>query len=254
MLIIYTIQKSEVGNQKSKPMKTKLILSALCVILPCVAGAQSLYDNFNGSSINSSLWTIYNPPDGSPSVTEANGNANFINGSTLITVSSFSDAIVSGSFQITGDNDGNFNIMLRSDGTSFDSHWEEPSSGIQMVFYSSSNPSQTPSLRIIDRTTQTVLAYASPDIDMDTYYNFLITDSGSQINVFLGDSNNPIISAQTTLSYGNKIELFNRSQIDWWGPQHSAELDYVTISEVPEPSTFCLFGLSALLLGWKRFK
>ena len=223
--------------------------------MPCVTGAQTLYDNFNVSSINTSLWTIYNTPTGNSSVTEAGGNATFINGAGLMTVANFADASVSGSFQFTGDNDDRFSIISRFDGTSFDPHWQDPSSGIQIQFAPSSNPSpNNPSLQINDLALGTSLASANPEIDMDTYYNFLITDSGSVINVFLGGSSNPVLSAETTASYGSTIGIFNREQLDVGGPQHETTLDYISISEVPEPSTFCLYGLSALLLVGRKLK
>src|ERR1700722_9195607 len=104
-------------------MKIKILLGLIFLSIN-QSWAQGVVDDFNGSSINSSLWTIYNTPTGNSSVTEGGGNATFDNGAGLMTISSFTAASVSGSFQFTGDNDDRFSIFLRFDGTSFDSHWE----------------------------------------------------------------------------------------------------------------------------------
>ena len=74
-----------------------LLSSALCLLLSCAANAQILADDFNGITINSALWTTYNTSFGNSSITEGGGNATFINGAGLITVSSFVNATVQGS-------------------------------------------------------------------------------------------------------------------------------------------------------------
>jgi hypothetical protein len=136
---------------------------AFCLILTFKSDAQVLYDDFNSTAINTNFWSVYLPPDGNPSATENSGNAILITGATLITVSNFPNATVNGSFQITGDNDSRFNIMLRTDGTSFDPHWEMPSNGILIQFSTTSNPTpNNPSLQIVDQTSGVTLGSASP--------------------------------------------------------------------------------------------
>jgi hypothetical protein len=231
-------------------MKTKILLGLIFLSIN-QSQAQGVVDDFNGSSINPSLWTVYNTPTGNSSVTEGGGNAAFVNGAGLMTISSFTAVSVSGSFQFTGDNDDRFSIFLRFDGTSFDSHWQEPSDGIQIQFAPSSNPSPSnPSLQINDRLNDvnTSLSSLNPEIDMGTYYNFMITDSGSLINVFLTDTSTPILSATTTDNYGNIIGIFNRSQIDNPGPEHETELDSINIQPAPEPSTFSLAAIGIVLM------
>ena len=227
----------------------------VCFLLASKSNGQSLTDDFSGNSINASQWTIYNTDIGNSSVTEGGGGATFINGAGLMTVGGFQDATVSGSFEFTGDNDDRFSIVLRFDGTSFDPHWQQPSSGIQIQFAPSSNPSpDNPSLQINDLALNTQLAYAAPEIDMDTYYNFMITDSGSQIDVYLGNTDTPALVADTTASYGETIGIFNRSQIDLGGPVHETELSNISITPVPEPTTLSLFALSILGIFIKKSK
>lgn len=239
-------------------MKTKLPLSIiLCgLICPAVIAQNNLVDDFNGNAINTSLWNIYNTGFGTPSaggvassVTEGNGVVQFVNGGGLITTASFDNATVQGSFQFTGDNDDRFKVYLRSDGTTFAPYWDDLASGIMVQFSPSSNPSpNNPSLQIIDATTGNLLAQASPNISMDTYDTFDITDSGSQISVYLNGSVNPTLSAETTASYGNQIGIFNREQAAAWGPNHISQLDFISVSAVPEPQSIALVGVAAVLL------
>ena len=218
-----------------------------CFLLALKSNGQALTDDFGGNSINTSLWTIYNTDIGNSSVVEGGGNATFINGAGLMTVGSFPDPAISGSFEFTGDNDDRFSIILRFDGTSFDTHWQQPSSGIQIQFAPSSNPSpNNPSLQINDLALNTQLAFAAPEIEMDTYYNFMITDSGSQIDVYLGNIDTPALFADTTASYGDTIGIFNRSQIDLGGPEHETELSNISITSVPEPTTLSIFAVSMI--------
>jgi hypothetical protein len=218
-------------------MKAKVLLVlALLFLFFYEAEAQILSDDFNGTSINTNLWTIYNTPAGNSSVTEASGNATFINGAGLLTVSNFAAATVSGSFEFVGDNDDRFSIYFRSDGKTFDPTYQDLLSGIMVQFSPSSNPSGIDSLWIANATTDpyTVLQQATPTISMNTYYNYVITDSGNKITVFLTNTNTPVLSAQTTASYGNIIGFFNRQQLSVGGPQHETKLDTISIAETLE--------------------
>ena len=230
-------------------MKNKHLLGvALCVFFCHETTAQFyLYDDFNDGAIDSSLWNLWLTGFGNSSLTEVSGNARFINGAGLITVSPFMNASVEGRFQMIGDSDDRFSVILRSDGTTFDSNWQTPISGIGVEFRASGNPTATPTLQIVDLTTTTLLGQATPAIGMSTYYDFLIVDSGSDISVFLGGNASPVLSATSSLVYGNKVEIFNREQAAPWGPQHTSEMDFVTISQIPEPqSLFLLGGLGIL--------
>jgi hypothetical protein len=178
------------------------------------------------------------------------------NGAGLMTVGSFPDPTIFGSFEFTGDNDDRFSIILGFDGTSFDPHWQDPDSGIQIQFSPSSNPSDISSLQINDPpnpgTDASILAYANPQINTDTFYYFEITDFGGLINVYMGGSTNPIASVTDDNNYGNEIGIFNRSQIDVGGPQMQTEVDYISITSVPEPSSLPIFGISLFGIYLKK--
>ena len=228
------------------------LCSALCLLFSCTANAQNLTDDFSGTAINSALWATYNTGFGNSSISEGGGNATFVNGAGLITASSFANTTVQGSFQFAGDNGDRFKVVLRSDGTTFDPHWQDSLSGIQIQFSPSSNPSPgIQSLQIIDLGTGALLAEATPQIATGAFYNFTIADSGSQIDVYFGGSANPTLSALTSTSYGDKIEIFSREQAAPWGPVHTSQLDFVSITAVPEPSIVALGGISGLLMAFR---
>ncbi len=239
-----------------KTAGTAFFLSCLSAIIALRTNAQILVDNFGGNSINPALWTVYNTPTGNSSVTEGGGDATFINGAGLLTANGFPNASISGNFEFTGDNDDRFSIYLRSDGTTFDPYWQDLLSGIQVQFSPSSNPSGIGSLWIANASTDpyAVLAQANPTINMDTYYNFSITDSGSQISVYFNNSTAPILTVDTTLNDGDTIGIFNREQLDVGGPQHEVEIDYVSITSVPEPKALPLLGLSMFGMYLRRRK
>jgi hypothetical protein len=59
----------------------------------------------------------------------------------------------------------------------------------------------------------------------------------------MSSSPNPLVTVSTTNNYGNKIELFSRSQIAQGGPQHSATIDFVSITSSPALSIYTAIEL-----------
>ena len=235
-------------------MKTKI---TTCLLALCLWGTNSnaqLYDDFNGSAVNPALWSTFYPSFGNSGITESGGNVRFLNGSALTTVSQFPNPTISGRFRISGWEYDRFKVLFRSDGTTIDSHWQTRIGGLGVQFTSGANPdygtSQT--LQLWNFQTGTLLATAAPTINMNTFYDFLITDSGSQISVFLNNAPTPVLSFFTSTSYGNYVEFGNREQAAGSGPPpYYLDLDFVSI--VPEPSSFLIFGLGALgFWGYRR--
>ncbi|MBI3850955.1 MAG: hypothetical protein HY298_11865 [Verrucomicrobia bacterium] len=200
-------------------IKYPSILTA-CLAVAGGATAQSLTDDFNGASINPALWSTFVTSFGNSSISESSGNVRFVNGSWLTTVAQFPNASVSGRFRISGWEYDRFKVLVRSDGTRVDTNSQVRIGGIGIQFTSGSNPdygaSQT--LQLWNFQTGTFLAAAAPTIDMNTYYDFLITDSGSMISVFLSNSPIAILSFSSTTTYGNYIEFGNREQAAGSGP------------------------------------
>lgn len=231
-------------------MKTKL---AFCLAVISIWTANSnaqLFDDFNDGTLNTSLWSTFSTSFGNSSLSESGGNLRFGNGSAIITTSQFVNPTISGRFRISGWEYDRFKVLIRSDGTMIDTHWQSRIGGLGIQFTSGSNPdygsSQT--LQLWNFRTGTLLTSAAPTISMNTWYDFTIADSGSQISVFLNNSATPTLTYVTTTSYGNYVEFGNREQAAGsWPPPYYLDLDFVSV--VPEPNTLTLFsaGIAGIL-------
>src|ERR1700726_3530018 len=114
-------------------MRSPLIKITLQFILvttiAAAARAQLLHDDFNGTSIDPSLWQTSQPFSGS-SITENGGNAVFDNRGRLITVGNFPPPItITGAFDITGANSDEFKLVIRTDGTFVNDQFGESANG-----------------------------------------------------------------------------------------------------------------------------
>jgi len=222
-------------------MKTKL---ALCLALVSVWTANTnaqLFDDFNDGTLNPSLWNTFNPSFGNSSLSESGGNLRFVNGAAIITTAQFANPTISGRFRISGWEYDRFKVLLRSDGTTIDTHWQSRIGGLGIQFTSGSNPDygSAQTLQLWNFRTGTLLTTAAPTINMNTWYDFTIADSGSLISVFLNNSATPALSYATTTSYGNYVEFGNREQAAGsWPPPYYLDLDYLVI--VPEPNALAL--------------
>lgn len=235
------------------PMKSTLLPSlALCLAMPCGTKAGTLFDDFNDGVINPSLWSVWLPAVPNRGATESGGYLQLFNGASLITASPFANASVSGRFRISGWDYDRFNVIVRSDGTSVDNHWQERIGGLGIQFTAGSDPdygsSQT--LQLWDLRTGTRLATAAPTINMNTYYDFLVTDSGTEIKVYLNDLVNPALTFSTSTSYGDMIEFHNRTQLLAGPPPYYLDLDFLSITQIPEPTSLFPFGSLTGLAAW----
>jgi len=230
-----------------------LVLVA-CLGLAQVGWGQSLIDNFNGSTINTSVWNTFNPSFGNGGLSESSGVLTFRNGSYITTVNEFNMPTISGRFSFSGWEYDRLKIILRSDGT-MDSYWQEPVGGLRVEFTPSSNPDYGASstLHFYDLPNgngYNMIGSAAPDIAMNTYYDFKIVDSGNLISVFWDNNPTPIFSYATSVSYGNFIQIGNRAQSAGWPPPYFANLDYISI--IPEPSSLSLLALGGVVVALRR--
>jgi hypothetical protein len=89
----------------------------------------------------------------------------------------------------------------------------------------------------------------------DTYYDFKILDDGNSLTLYLVDLNNPILSVVTSERTGYQIGIENRGYVPWWPTyDNEAQLDYISVSTVPEPSCFALCGLAGSLFIFRSRK
>jgi len=224
-----------------------LVLVA-CLCLNDCGWSQALVDEFNDGSINASVWKTFYPSFGNSALTAGGGVMTFQNGAFLTTVNQFNNPTVSGRFSFAGWAYDRLKVIIRSNGSSIDSNWQTPISGIGIQFTPSSNPDygSSKTIQFWDFTTATQLASAAVTINMNTFYDFRIVDNGNLISVFLNNSVTPDFTYATNLNYGSYVQIGNREQAAGFGPPpYYVQLDTISVSaSVPEPSS-----LSLLLLG-----
>ena len=181
-------------KQNGRPMNTtrKLFSSlilALGLFLICGAKAVTLSDDFNDGVLNTNLWTAYTYPWAS-SVTETSGLVRLVNGAGIITASHFSTCNIRGRFRMTASNYDRTKVIVRSDGITFDPNWRTIASGILIQFTATSNPDYgTTNVVVYNINTSTAIARTAVPISMGQYYDFLIRDLGSELQVFFGRPN-----------------------------------------------------------------
>lgn len=226
--------------------------TTIAILLIVVPNAFALRDDFNDGSIDASLWTTLLPFSGGSfgvsALTESGGSLLFQNRGTLITKQDFGAVDIYGRFTISGSTEDMFKVVLRTDG-SFTGEHNESANGIAVRFghvgYNSYN------IEFEHRVTPQngiALADATYTINMNTAYDFRITDNGSQIAFYITDFNTPVLTTTTSIDEGNKIVLYNRERE--LGVNMKTSLDYIQIT--PEPSTSCLLGVGLLMLSTRR--
>jgi hypothetical protein len=251
-------------KRKNKNMKIKLLSSlALACSLSCEAHAQTiLSDNFNGNTINPSLWQVSTPFSDS-SMTEANGFAVFENRGRILTANAMpTDIDITGSFEFTGNIHDHFSIVTRTDGSTSNPNGYF-NDGITFGFEIQNDLGQTANnITISDfnypANTGTVLVSTAYAMSLDTLYNFQITDNGSNLALYINNFTTPILTATDSSVYGDQIGLYNREGTGG-GSSISAgsivQLDYLNVQAVPEPSAVWLgFSGLTLFLVPRRFK
>ena len=246
------------GNKeqiKTMFRKSALLICGLFVISQ--TQSQTLIEDFNGASLNTSKWSSFYPNFGNSDLVQSGGVMTFKNGAFLNSVDQFNNPTITGKFSFTGWSYDRLKIIFRSNGSSIDSNWQTPIGGIGIQFTPSSNPDYGASktIQFWDFNSATQLAYTGFTINMNTQYDFKIVDSGNLVSVYLNNSVTPTLTYSSTLSFGNYVQIGNREQAAGFGPPpYYVQLDSVSISSVPEPSALSLLaiGLGGLAMLRRR--
>ena len=224
-------------------MKIRKIIyfAACCLILNQQSKGQSLNDDFNGTSVNASLWNVILPFDQSQ-ISESGGSLTTTGRGTLETVAGFSSPYtVSGAVTLNNSLE-HFSVTLRSDlqtgYQSTDGSFYYELTGVKAEFSADGNQI---SIQQFTPNDTTILSLASYSFFVGQTYDFSVTDTGSEIDFAINGVS--LLSAATTYATGDQIAFQSREF-----PDISSSLDFVSIAPVPEPSSFALAGLGSLIL------
>lgn len=237
-------------------MKASFVAVALCILLSHPAqAAASLYDDFSGTQIDSSIWHVQLPFSGS-SVNESGGNAIFKSRGQLITIPQLAGSPagvldIQGSFAFTGGSDEVFRVATRTDGSVINVFGEL---GGPVVVFNGPGIGGG-SVGVEDETSSggSGIGYANVSFALNTYYSFRITDDGNNIAVYISDFGNPLLAESDTYSLGSYVGLYDRETYGGYNQNPGVSLEYISIT-VPEPSVFALlgFGVAALTVARRR--
>ena len=226
-------------------MKTILCaLTALCAKLT-VAHSQTVFDDFNGTTVDPTKWTV--STFGSGSVTESGGFLNLMNKGRITSVAQYPDELtLEGRFVISGAAYDQLSFVLRTDGA-FNGPFGESSNGIFIQFNTSQNPDGYNEVRINDVTAGAgYIAQLHTTLNVGTLYDFKIVDTGNNVSVYLTDLVNPALSAATSSRAGNTFDVYNREI-----GGSTSQLDYLR-SSVPEPASGALVSVGIMLYTLRR--
>jgi hypothetical protein len=231
-----------------------VLVALLCI--ETVAQGQVLQDDFNGSAINTSLWNTSTPFSDS-SITESGGFAVFQNRGRLSTAAAMPSVLdIRGRFSFVGNVHDSFQVDTRTDGTSVN-HYGGFDRSLVFGFVIQNDLGQTTGNigihhNLSGDTNYLEVAQGTFPLALNTFYDFRITDDGTNVALYIGDLTTPFLTGTDTIASGNKLGIFNRegtgggSSISDGSIVH---LDYLTV--VPEPTTWSLLavGIGALLSG-----
>lgn len=219
----------------------KLIAFGLLLPFSATFGAINLLvDDFNDGSIDPNKWntTLVN---GNSSVSEQSG---YLTTQSRGILSSVDD--ITGAYSISGSvalQDGfeQFKVAFRSDLSASGSFGER--NGMLAVF---SNDGDQLAILRINNGDHTIIAQKSYTLNTGQFYDFELIDYGNSI-AFLIDGVEELTTSDN-FSAGNKIGFYSREFAST-----SSDIDFISVSTVPEPTTFALaVGLACLITMGRR--
>jgi hypothetical protein len=206
-------------------MKIKILILLSLHLLFLSSRAQNLFDNFNGSSVNASLWNVI-LPFAQSQITESGGSLTTTGRGTLATVAGFDfPAIISGTVTLNNSNE-HFETVLRTDLSVWppDVQFHELT-GIIVVFSADGNQITIEQLTA-GQPNPITLASASFNFTVGQPYNFAISDD--KTNIVLSINGTQILSGTSTFTSGDKIAFDSREL-----STTSSSLDFINIQSLP---------------------
>ena len=212
-----------------------LLLSG-CILAAWPVFATEVSDNFNGTEVDRNIWQEYLGFANS-SATETNGYARLRNGAQLVTWDSFAPPFeMTGRLRFSGSAYDNFALVFRTTGMRHVDSLEltngisiriEPSNGAGAGSNTFSAQRQSDSF---------VYATANRALVRNQFYDFKLTDSGTNFSFYFGDLTTPLLAGTESANPGQRIALYNHLAAP--GPvtivvDTQVDIDFVDISSPP---------------------
>lgn len=206
-----------------------LVVAALVGLFPIVHADTIVSDNFDGPSLNASLWQTLGPGV----VTQSGGWATTTGRGILATQDEFASSVrINGIFSMLDDQE-HFSIAFRTDLSSPGAPFHELT-GLHVSF--SNDGDQISIQRYLSPSDWELLAVKSFSLITGRLYEFTIYDTGTNIDLYVNGI--PELSAVSSFETGNKVAMYSRE----FGAGSSIALTHITGPSVPET------GATALLL------
>jgi hypothetical protein len=221
-------------------MKTTLALLAALISAGSSLFARTiyLYDDFNGSTVDSTLWNVV-LPYGQSGISQSGGTLTTTGRGTLETIAGFSSPYsISGRVKMNASVE-HFEVTFRSNllpgYQSSDGREYYELMGLKFGF--SMDGGQI-GISQFTETNAPLLAVANYNLVVGQFYDFTITDMGNLITVSINGTE--VLSANTSFSTGNCVAFQSR---EFAGT--SSSIDFIQIASVPEPSSLGIVSFAA---------
>jgi hypothetical protein len=244
-----------------KPSPLLYALIATVGLAPWVrADSILLFDDFNGTALNTSAWQASTPVAGS-SVAVGGGNLVLTDGGRTLSRNAFPTAIdIDLSFRFTGSPYDSFKIVTRTDGSTTNSAGNFDN-GIVASFRMMSDPSDpegtADNVALYDEnypTSQTELAVGTFAMTTDQDYEIRLIETSTSVSLFINDFSTPLLAADTTDAYGGQIGFSNREGAaagSAISDGSQVEINYVEVVGLPDTGSTAagLFVACTLLIS-----
>lgn len=221
-----------------------LVFAVLFGYIASTANSQvSFQENWSGSTINASSWTVSLPfPDSAYSVN--NGSITLSNRATLLSTESFYSPIeITGTLSVGGSDA--FRFLTRTSGEVQQGNIFNELTGLWFSFYGVGDVSPGILISYVSETSSQDIANVAFTFDPAEFYTYLIRDDGTNASVWVDGVEALSVATDPLFTEGNQIALYNRQTLFVGGPQEST-LGPLLVTAVPEPSTVTLVSLSGL--------
>jgi hypothetical protein len=183
-----------------------------CLSLANAVRANDLLDTFDDAPANSAIWELRNPfPDSSVVVT--NGMLTLRNRGQLLTIDPLKNPFeISGRFRFSGNVRDVFRIILRTTGESTSAP-RAFDNGIAISIAMQNDLGTEFNIFAIERNllnTHDVLAKTNYTFSLNQFYDFKITDDGTNIKFYFDGFLNPLLTFTDTTAPGQKVGFYNR--------------------------------------------